>query len=179
MGYRHDREGILVAAVDLAIETGIGSVSFGRVASRLGISDRMVVYYFPTKADLITAVAVQLGGRLQGLLERAFGPEPLDVDELQRRAWPVLASSSSDAVFRAFFEMIGLAMAGTAPYNELAPALLQGWIDWLATRIVGDTDAERRRRAAGVVARMDGLLLVRTVLGARTANLAAAELGLR
>jgi len=179
VGYRHDRDELLGAAVALALEGGLGSVSFGRVAARLGISDRMVVYYFPTKADLISAVALELGTRLQGFLERAFGPELLDVDELQRRAWPVLASSSADGVFRVFFEMIGLAAAGNAPYDTLAPALLQGWIDWLATRINGGSDAERRRQAAGVVARMDGLLLVRTVLGPRTGNAAAAELGLR
>ena len=179
MGYRHDRDDILGAAVELALDGGLGSLSFGRVASHLGISDRMVVYYFPSKADLISSVAVELGTQLQGLLERAFGPEPLDVDELQRRAWPVLASSSADGVFRVFFEMIGLAAAGSAPYDTLAPTLLQGWIDWLATRISGGSDAERRRQAAGVVARMDGLLMVRTVLGPRTANAAASELGLR
>lgn len=179
MGYRHDRDEILGAAVDVALQGGVGSVSFARVASQLGISDRMVVYYFPTKADLVSAIAVQLGARLQVLLERAFGPEPLQVDELQRRAWPVLASSGADGVFRCFFEMIGLSASGTAPFDQLAPALLQGWVDWLATRIAGGSEAERRRRALGVVAQMDGLLLVRTVLGPRSANLAAGELGLR
>ena len=38
----------------------------------LGVSDRIVVYYFPTKDDLITEVLLLVGVRLQGVLATAF-----------------------------------------------------------------------------------------------------------
>ena len=49
---------MLAAAVDVARAEGLSSLSFGRVARQVGTNDRTVVYYFPTKADLIGAVGV-------------------------------------------------------------------------------------------------------------------------
>jgi AcrR family transcriptional regulator len=130
MGYRHDRDEMLSAAMRVALADGLGALTFRRVAHELGASDRMVVYYFPTKSDLVVAVVTALGAQLQATLEVAFGPDPLDADELMRRAWPVLASASAATVFNRFFEIIGLALAGQAPYAELAPLLLVGSTGW-------------------------------------------------
>jgi AcrR family transcriptional regulator len=168
MGYRHDRDEMLSAAMRVALADGLGALTFRRVAHELGASDRMVVYYFPTKSDLVVAVVTALGAQLQATLEVAFGPDPLDADELMRRA----------TVFNRFFEIIGLALAGQAPYAELAPLLLDGWIDWLAERVRASTATQRRAIAASVVARLDGLLLLQSVSGTRTARAAARELGI-
>ncbi len=158
---------------------GVGAVTFGRVGKALGISDRTVVYYFATKRELLTAVVVHLGAELQAVLEHAFGPEPLEADELARRAWPALTSSKSDGVFALFFEVIGLASAKHPPFDELVPAFLDGWIDWVASRIDAPTPAARRRAASGVVARIDGLLMIRQICGPKVADEAAKALGLR
>jgi AcrR family transcriptional regulator len=178
MGYRHDRDEMLQAAMRLVLADGVGALTFGRVAAEVGASDRMVVYYFPTKADLIVAVVTAIGAQLQATLETAFGPDPLDADELMRRAWPVLASDRAANMFARFFEVIGLSLAGQAPYTVLAPALLDGWIDWLAHRVAAPTVARRQAIAASIVARLDGLLLLQSVSGARTARAAARELGI-
>jgi hypothetical protein len=95
-----------------------------------------------------------------------------------RRAWPVLASDRAANMFARFFEVIGLSLAGQAPYTVLAPALLDGWIDWLEGRVAAPTAARRRAIAASIVARLDGLLLLQSVSGSRTARAAARELGI-
>jgi AcrR family transcriptional regulator len=177
MGYRHTREDLLASAVAVAHDRGIAAVTFKAVADRAGTNDRTVVYYFPSKADLITAVAVELGGGLQALLERAFGSERLTADELVRRAWPLLVAPDAERIFAIYFEMVGLACARVEPYHALSGFLVNGWIDWLTERIVGGDDDERHRRAAAVVAQLDGLLLVRHVAGAAVGDAAARTLG--
>ena len=177
MGYRHDRESLLEAAIQIALSEGVSAVSFGRLAKELGISDRMVVYYFPNRADLIQSVVVGIGIELQNMLEVAFGPDSLPAIELMRRAWPVLSTKKAQPMFNGFFEIIGLASAGQSPYAELAPALMNGWIEWLAQRVKAKTVRQRRDIAASVVAQIDGLLLIRRMSGARIANAAARELG--
>jgi AcrR family transcriptional regulator len=177
MGYRHSAEEILDAAVAIALESGIAAVTYGSVGRRLSVSSRTVVYYFPTKLDLVTAVIGVLGADMIVLLEEAFGSEPRSPDELVARAWPVLTTPSGDRVFALYFEIVGLASSGTAPYDELASGLVGGWVDWLAPRVRGSSGAVRRRRALAAVGQIDGLLLLRQVLGAEPADAAAREAG--
>lgn len=178
MGYRHTREQILEAATAVAVEGGLAALTFGNVGKRLGVADRTVVYYFRTKSDLAGAVVENLAAGLEALLEAAFGSEPSTPQELVRKAWPVLATAQSDRVFALFFEIVGLSASRQAPYDTLAPAVVQRWVDWLATRTLGKDDVERRNGALAAVGQIDGLLLLRNLLGPEAAELAAAASGI-
>lgn len=178
MGYRHTREQILEAATAVAVEGGLAALTFGNVGKRLGVADRTVVYYFRTKSELAVAVVENLAAGLEALLEAAFGSEPSTPAELVRKAWPVLANEGSDRVFSLFFEIIGLSASRQAPYDALALAVVQRWVDWLATRTLGEGDAERRAGAMAAVAQIDGLLLLRNLLGPDAAESAAAASGI-
>ncbi len=176
MGHKHTKAEILQGALEAAFDNGLSQLTFGRLAKRLGISDRVIVYYFPTKIDLISEVIIALGGGLQETLSDAFSTPANDYLELLRRAWPLLASDEADGAFALFFEANGLAASGTEPYRSLVPNLVEGWIEWLATFVVG-TPQNKRVEAETAIALMDGLLLVRQLAGPDAADRAAARLG--
>ena len=71
-----------------------------------------------------------------------------------------------------------MAAAGRVPYVELVPQLVDAWVGWVAGFLTG-TPARRRAEAEAVVALLDGLLLLRQLGGAATANRAARRLGVR
>jgi len=169
---------MLDGALAAAFDDGLSQLTFGRLAKRLGVSDRVIVYYFPTKSDLIGEVILAMGARLQETLAEAFTEPAADHIELLRAAWPVLAVAEADRVFALFFEANGLAASGREPYASLVPGLVTSWISWTAEFLQG-TAKQRTIEAETAIAVLDGLLLVRLLAGAESADRAAKRLGIR
>ncbi len=176
MGHKHTKAEILEGALAAALDDGLSQLTFGRLAKRLGVSDRIVVYYFPTKDDLIGEVIVAMGLQLQATLAEAFTAKADDYLGLMSAAWPVLASGETDRVFALFFEANGLAAVGRDPYATLVPALVTMWIEWAADFIEG-TPEQRRVEAETAVSLIDGLLLLRQLAGPEAAERAARRIG--
>jgi AcrR family transcriptional regulator len=177
VGHKYTKEQILEGALAAAFDDGLSRLTFGRVAKRLGINDRIVVYYFPTKDDLVTDVIVAMGLELQTTLGQAFTAPAADHTELLRAAWPVVTQPDADAVFALFFEANGLAATGREPYSGLVPALVETWIDWASGFIEGASH-HRRVEAETAIAVLDGLLLLRQLGGPDAAERAAGRLGI-
>ena len=175
VGHRYTKEQILEGALSAALEEGVSRLTFGRLANRLGISDRVIVYYFPSKDVLVSEVLGALGSELQQVLAPVFVRQVSDHAQMLRTAWPIVARDDLARTFALFFEASGLAASGIEPYRTLVPRLVEGWIEWAGSFIDG-TASHRRREAAATIAVLDGLLLLRRLAGADAADLAAKAL---
>jgi AcrR family transcriptional regulator len=171
---RHAKDELLAAAVQVAREEGLRQLSFGRVAKLAGTNDRTVVYYFPSKEQLVSAVLLAVSRDLEARLSAVGEQRRRGHVDLLEVAWPVLAHPDADAVFALFFEASGLAAAGTAPYDAIVPALVSAWLDWAEARLSG-TGTVRRAEAEAAVAVLDGLLLFRQLMGPVAAGRAAEQ----
>jgi AcrR family transcriptional regulator len=178
MGHKYSRDEILDGALQAALADGLSPLTFGRLARRLGVSDRVIVYYFPSKTELIVSVLALVAGRLQDVLARAFTQPASGHFELARAAWPVLATDEIDPIFGLYFEAIGQATAGIEPFAGLAGPLIEGWITWLSG-FFDDDPQTCRAEAVATLALLDGLLLMRQLAGGVAADRAAMQLGLR
>ena len=63
-------------------------------------------------------------------------------------------------MFAVWFELAGHAAAGHEPHRTLASMMIDGWIEWLADRVDLRTAPQRRRAAVGLIAQLDGVLLL-------------------
>lgn len=178
MGYKYSRDEILAAAVEAVEQEGLSTLTFGRLAKRIGISDRIIVYYFPSKSDLITSTISTISAGLIDILDDAFGDEPQPPPDLVTRAWPILAASSNESVFRAFFELVGLSGARIEPYATLAPQLLNAWATWLVPHIEVPDGSSAEAEAYRIMATIDGLLIIQGQLGSAAAASAAEAMGI-
>ena len=158
-----------------ALDDGLSRLTYGSVSRRLGISDRVIVYYFPTKDDLIVAVLAAIGATLQAALGAALSSLARDHLEFVAEVWPSLARPDVDPAMAAFFEASGLAAAGVEPYRSLAGSLVEGWVSWAEHAITGSPQ-HRRSEAASAIAVLDGLLLLRQLAGEELADRAARAL---
>ncbi len=172
MGYKHSRDEILAAAVAEALEGGIGTLSFGRVAKRLGIPDRTVVYYFKNKSLLIQAVFEAQSAQLNTVLLQAFDRPARGHVDLLRMAWPFVASETADPILRQFLEMLGLCVRGVSPFAQMVPPAIASWIE-LLMQLQEGPESVRRAEAEAAIAMIDGLLLLRHAAGPEVADRAA------
>lgn len=83
------RERILNAATDLFGLRGVDSVSLDVIAAEVGVAKQTLLYWFPSKDDLVQAVLVQAALQLTVAIEaaiRATTDDPLDRIEAVVRA---------------------------------------------------------------------------------------------
>ena len=83
------RERILDAATDLFGLRGVDSVSLDVIAAEVGVAKQTLLYWFPSKDDLVQAVLVQAALQLTVAIEaaiRATTDDPLDRIEAVVRA---------------------------------------------------------------------------------------------
>lgn len=157
---RHSREDLLSAAVEETLHTGLHRLTFASVAQRAGVPDRTIVYYFPTKADLVRAVVDASGLQLLRRLEAALGGDRRDPRELRALMWPLLTGPDLRPVLQVWLEVCVRAGTTEEPYLTAARRLTSTWLTWLADRVDATTPAVRERAAAAVLARLDGALLL-------------------
>ena len=119
MGYVHSREAILEAALRLVQDSSLTEVTFRAVGERAGIPDRTVVYYFPTKKQLLSAILEEVTSRVRAAMARELGNGSVTQAGAVAGIWTSLATREIDPVFRVYIELFGLAAAQKSPYTAL------------------------------------------------------------
>ncbi len=169
------REAFLAGTVAHLLRRGVATLSLRPLAAELGTSDRMLLYYFGTREQLLVAALDEVGRQLQEALVAALPGPPVAPEQVVRQVWPVLTTPAVDAHLRLYLEISGLAVRGREPFGTAGREVARAWLGWIGERL--DVAPERRdAAAAGVLGVLDGLLLLRFVVGDRQADDAAAWL---
>jgi AcrR family transcriptional regulator len=162
------RETFLDGAVAHVLVQGVATLSLRPLAAALGTSDRMLLYYFHSRDELLAAVLARVGDQLRVGLEEALPPDRLAPAALVDRAWAALREPAAEPHRRLYVEVSGLAARGREPYRAVAAQVARQWLDWIEARL--DVPAgERASAAAGLLTVLDGLLLVRFVASQESA----------
>ncbi len=130
------------AIVQYLIQHGLADLSLRPLARAVGSSPRVLLYYFGSKEKMIAKVLARLRER-QRAVYAAIPEGPLE--QSYWAAWKHMSSPKSEALFRLFFEVYGLALRHPQGYKEFLRSAID---DWLAVA-VGDVQYSRfSRRAA-------------------------------
>lgn len=147
---------------DHALAHGIGDTSLRPLAKAIGTSDRMLLYYFADKADLMTALMQNVALRVTARLDAIETGPPRPAEELAREL-PLLAISDEFWPFMRFWIQVAALAAGGDPIcRSVGEAIGRGFMEWIAARIDGDP-ARRQQEAAMLLQRIDGTILLKSV----------------
>lgn len=162
------------AALDYVLEHGLIGLSLRPLAAALGTSDRMLIYHFGSKDQLITAVVVLANGRMSTALAEG-ATELADAGELVRHAWARLGSAEPGRLTRLYLELCVLSARDPLRWAEAQQQLRGPWIAMLSAAL-SELSVPAARVPALAQLLLDGIdgLLLHRLTGADPAEADAA-----
>mgnify|MGYP000380322950 CR=1 FL=1 len=155
------KERIVAAVAAHLLEHGMHNSSLRALADSVGISDRMIMYYFETKEDLIAASLLLIASGLIDAMEAQLPATQMSAGQITDALRAMSDSPGAKSGQRLWFEIIGLAMRGDGPYQDTARRILDGWEDWISRRL----GSRRAHLAASILAQIEGEIMIRLIRG--------------
>ena len=151
---------ILDKLADHVLAHGLSASSLRPLAKAAGTSDRMLLYYFADKGELITAVLQHIAGRMVTLMEGVAAPEPLHYDALLTRLSAALSDPGFAPYMRVFLEVASGSANGDATLAQIGETIGRGFLDWGRAQLKSDTpDVD----AARLMVTLEGTVFLRAI----------------
>lgn len=140
------------------LRNGLPQTSLRQLATAAGISDRMLLYYFSDKNDVMTSALGRIAHDMTLALNAALPDNtPQSASAVFDGVDRVIDTESMRPYMRVGVELAAAAVKGEPPYADIASAVIDGFVDWLSQRITGP---DSRDKAAMVLAMLDGLAVL-------------------
>ena len=132
MGTRRDE--LAGAATDHVLEHGLLGLSLRPLAEALGTSDRMLLYHFADKDDLVATILRTSNARSVAGIERL--PASADLYQAVLDLWRAVSTGAQQQCQRLYVEAAAAGLLGTEPYATVVREANQAWMKALADHFV-------------------------------------------
>lgn len=146
---------------DYLLAEGLARTSLRQLAEAAEVSNRMLLYYFKDKTEILSAVAVKIAADLMVHLGEGI-PEGLRLSpaDLLKTSAAMMLTGELRPYMRLSIEMVAAAGRDTEPYASLASGLFGGFLSWVEVRLETKDAAQRKEEATMILAMIDGLTLL-------------------
>lgn len=145
------------------LRAGLGSATLRPMARAIGTSDRMLLYYFPTKEALLAEVLVHVSRAMKQSLDALRPPGPLPPDVLLAHFRGLLLSEPMRLHRALFLEIAARAARGEAGFRAIGQQIAAGFLDWIAGQLDLPDPAARALAARRILTQVEGLILLDAV----------------
>ncbi|GAA4241620.1 TetR/AcrR family transcriptional regulator [Actinomadura meridiana] len=154
-------------ALDHVLSNGLIGLSLRPLAAALGTSDRMLIYHFGSKDELIADVVALVNQRFAASfasMAEAAAPAR-SVGEFVRHAWRALTGADATGPIRLYLEMCVLALNEPDRWSAALRQIRDPWLGMLRDTVsgFGTPEAQVPVLADLILDTLDGLLLSRLV----------------
>lgn len=154
------REAAIDKMADHLLANGLAAARLRALAGAAGTSDRMLLYYFADKDELIAATLARIAERLAATLAAAVpAGTRLAEPALRQAVWHGMRSPALAPYLRIWLELAAGSARGEQPQRRVAGEIADLFHGWLAERL-DVAEAERSGAAARLFARLEGALLI-------------------
>ena len=159
-----DRRAALIDRLaDYVLAEGLSASSLRPLAKAAGLSDRMLLYYFKDKAEIMAAVLACVAVRLTTLLTARATKTPLPLDALRRELVAILFAPDLWPYMRIWLEVAALSARGDPFYRAVGEQLGRGFLGWGAAQLDCPDEEARIRDAAQLLVSIEGILFLKSI----------------
>ena len=165
MSIRDDRrEAAIERMADHILSNGVGAATLLTLAAAAGTSDRMLLYYFADKDELLAETLDRIAARMVAQLDVAIPAKPRrSFPVLLKRVWAAMSSKSLRPFMPLWLELASGAARGVQPHRAIAGEIAEGFLAWIATRLQPDDRGEPSLLAPLFMASIEGLYLLEAI----------------
>ena len=180
MTIRDTRRGAAIERMaDHLLAAGLAGASLRPLAAAAGTSDRMLLYYFADRDELLGEVLKCVAARLTARLDAAL-PEGMRLapGPLLGAIWTAVGAPSLRPYMHLWLELAAAAARQRRPEQPVATAIMSGFATWAEDHL-DVAEPARRDEAALLLVTMEGLLFLEAVGRRDLADRAAVLAGCR
>ncbi|WP_291734153.1 TetR/AcrR family transcriptional regulator [Bradyrhizobium sp.] len=154
------REAAIERMADHVLREGLAGATLRPMAAAAGTSDRMLLYYFADKDEVLAETLTRIAHRLTAMLDAAMPPGTrLPYYDLLVTLWAATGTDMLRPYMSIWIELAGAAARGMQPHAAIAHAIMSGFAAWAADHLDAP-EAGRDAQAALLIGTLDGLLLL-------------------
>jgi AcrR family transcriptional regulator len=157
------RAEILERLADHVLANGLSASSLRPLAKAAGTSDRMLLYYFADKAEMMTATLGVIAMRIMAAMDARKAPQPMPFDALLPILLDAMVDEEMWPFMRVWLEIASLSANGDAFYRAVGEQLGRGFLAWGAAQIDAPDEAQRQREAARLLVMAEGMVVLKSI----------------
>ncbi len=175
METERDRRRVALAGeiAGLVLRDGLDDMGLRGLATRLGTSDRMLLYYFGSKDRLVEEALGQVSARLAVLLSAHGRRERVSPGRFLAEVLALAGDAGVAPFNRLWTEVIARGARGERPYDRVAAKAVQSWMEWIDSRLAPPVGGTVPGRAAALLSIVEGVTLLEVAAPGCTAEVGA------
>ena len=143
---------------DYLLSEGLGAATLRPLAAAAGTSDRMLLYYFTDRNELLAATLHRIAERMLALLDEAVPlGKPRSLRILLAEVRAALGSDSIKPFMDLWLDLAAGAARCLEPHRHIAGEITDGFLAWIASRLQLEAHGDQATSAALFMALVEGL----------------------
>lgn len=171
------RDAVLEPICDHVLEHGFEASNLRALARAAGTSNRMLLYYFADKDELLAAAMTRLAERLAERLADQTPNAPMTPTDLADALWAAAQRPELWPYLVLMIEIVARSGRTGEPYASASKAIAAEFLDWISSRLAVENESDRYEAAQEVLALVDGRALLKMAMDGQGRKRAAASPG--
>ncbi len=164
MSQSEDRRSVILDRLaDYVLAEGLEASSLRPLAKAAGTSDRMLLYYFQDKEELMAATLGRVAERLVGILEQKTSTKALPFDKAYAKFSKLVLDDALWPYMCLWLDVASRSARGDALYAATGDAIGRGFLAWGAGQLDCPNARVRKKESAQLLARLEGLIVLKAL----------------